>query len=380
VPDPAVRALRQDTRLRRAHSLALSLDGSRLVVEEVLSHRRHEINDDALTLLRSFDRWRTTDEVAGHLLPYSRASIRHSAELLLRKRLLVARGTPEAARQARLRAWQAWGPAATCYHFASKDTRFAETKREVSAVVRRVTRVPMPSIYKDLPGPRARLPAPEARLAPGSLGKALLERRTCREFLPRPLPRRLLEAATTLSFGRLGLIDAGPYGTLLHRSAPSGGGRHPIECYVMALDVSGLPRGLYHYSVRENALVRLSARASREDVRRFTHGQAWFSEAAAVFLLTAVFERTMWKYRTPRGYRIVLLDAAHACQNLLLAATSLRLGAFAVAALDESAIDRYLGIDGISEGSLYAAGIGWPDTKRIRAAMGPDGRLPGGPG
>jgi SagB-type dehydrogenase family enzyme len=357
----------------------LYLEGERLLLEDFLSHRRHEINDDALILLRRFDRWRTPAEVASLLPAYAPGSVRRSVRLLVRKGLLVAEGSRQAERQERLAAWRGWSPAATYFHFATRDTRFAETPRQLDALVRRVTRVPMPRIYKSMPGPRLPLPPPRARLAPGALGAALMARRTCREFLDRALPRRLLESVATLSFGRLGLIDGGPFGTLLHRSAPSGGGRHPIECYVMALRVSGVPRGVYHYSVERNALVRLSRRASREDVRRFTCGQAWFADAAAVFLLTAVFERTMWKYQTPRAYRVLLLDAAHACQNLLLAATSLGLGAYSVAALDESAIDRYLGLDGFSEGALYVAGIGWPDRQRIRRAIGADERLPGGP-
>jgi SagB-type dehydrogenase family enzyme len=377
VAEAQLRARRTQRRLRRARSLILHLDGDRLVVEDFLSHRRHEINDDALTLLRRFDRWRTPAELG--LGGYTPASVRRSSLLLLRKGLLVAEGSRQAARQERLAAWQGWSPAGAYFHFATRDARFAETPRQLGALVRRITHVPMPPIYKELPGPRLRLPAPSARLAPGALGRALTARRTCREFLERPLPRRLLESVTALCFGRLGLIDGGPFGTLLHRSAPSGGGRHPIECYVMALQVSGLARGLYHYSVERNELVRLSARASREQVRRFTRGQAWFADAAAVFLLTAVFERTMWKYPTPRAYRVVLFDAAHACQNLLLAATSHGLGAYSVAALDESAIDSYLGVDGFSEGVLYVAGIGWPDRRRILRAIRPDGRWPGGP-
>ena len=377
--EPGLRALRDGRRLRRARSLILHLDGARVVVEDFLSHRRHEINDDALILMRRFDRWRTPAEAAAVLRAYAPASVLRSSRLLLRKGLLVAEGTPQAARQERLATWQGWSPAAAYFHFATRDTRFAETPQQLGALVRRITRVPMPPIYKVVPGPRVPLPSPNARLAPGALGEALMARRTCREFLDRSLPLRLLESVTALCFGRLGLIDGGPFGTLLHRSAPSGGGRHPIECYVMALQVSGLPRGLYHYSVDRNTLVLLSSRASREDVRRFTRGQAWFADAAAVFLLTAVFSRTMWKYPTPRAYRVVLFDAAHACQNLLLAATSLGLGAYSVAALDESAIDGYLGLDGFSEGVLYVAGIGWPDRQRIRRAIRADGRLPGGP-
>jgi SagB-type dehydrogenase family enzyme len=379
VAEPAPRALGSRRRLRRARSLIFHLDGSRLLVEDFLSHRRHEINDDALLLLRRFDRWRTPGDAAALLRGYAPASVRRAARLLLRKGLLVAEGTPEAAVQGRLASWRGWSPAGTYFHFATRDTRFAETPRELGALVRRITRVPMPSIYKAMPGPRVPLSPPTACLAPRPLGEAFMARRTCREFLDRSVPRRLLESVTALCFGRLGLIDGGEFGTLLHRSAPSGGGRHPIECYVMALQVSGLPRGLYHYSVERNALVRLSARASRDDVRRFTRGQAWFADAAAVFLLTAVFSRTMWKYATPRAYRVLLFDAAHACQNLLLAATSLGLGAYSVAALDESAIDGYLGLDSFAEGVLYAAGLGWPDRRRIRRAIGADGRLPGGP-
>jgi SagB-type dehydrogenase family enzyme len=246
-------------------------------------------------------------------------------------------------------------------------------------VVARVTRRPMPAIYKELPGPRIPLPRPRASLAPGRLGNALLRRRTWREFLPRPISRTQLAAVTVLTFARLGLIDGGPYGTLLHRSSPSGGARHPIECYVMAFDVTGLRPGLYHYSVKENALVFLKVDASRDHAHRFTWGQAWFSDVAAAFILTAVFPRTQWKYRSPRAYRVVLIDAAHACQNLLLVATSLGLGAISVAALDEPAIERYLGLDGITEGALYMAGIGWPDRRRLARAVRRRGLLPGGP-
>lgn len=365
-------------RLRRLRSLVLHLDGARLVAEDFLAHRRYEINDDALALLRRFDRWRDPGSVVARFAGYAPESVRRSIELLRARRLLVAEGSAAGKAQQRLAGWAAWSPAAAYFHFATRGDRFARTRKELRAIVARVTRTPMPSIYKDVPGPRRALRPPSASLAPAPLGRTLLSRRTCREFLPKPLPLARLEAVTSLTFGRLGMVDGGPYGRLLHRASPSGGARHPIECYVVALDVKGLERGLYHFAVRENALVRLRSDATRDLVTEFTCGQSWFAEAAAVFVLTAVWARTMWKYRAPRAYRVVLIDAAHACQNLLLAATSLGLGAYSVAAIDEDAIDRYLGVDGVSEGSLYAAGIGWPDAARIRRAMR-GGLLPGAP-
>jgi SagB-type dehydrogenase family enzyme len=364
--------------LRRARSLVLHLDGSRLVVEDFLAHRRFEVNDDALALLRCFGRWRDPEAVVAAFANCTPRSVRQSIGRLLARRLLVARDSENGRIQERLAEWAAWSPAAAYFHFATRGDRFARTRKEVRAVIARIRRTPMPSIYKEMAGPRLALRPPSARLAPASLGRALLSRRTCREFLPRPLSLRQLEAVTSLSFGRVGLVDGGPYGRLLHRASPSGGARHPIECYVMVLDVRGLARGLYHFDVRGNALVRLGAKATRESVSRFTCGQGWFAEAAAVFVFTAVWARTMWKYRTPRAYRVVLIDAAHACQNVLLTATSLGLGAFSVAAIDEDAIDRYLGLDGVSEGSVYMAGIGWPDMARIRRATSA-GLLPGAP-
>lgn len=373
-PSPALRT----PRLRRARSLVLQLDGSRLIAEDFLAHRRFEINDDALALLRCFGRWRDPESVVASFAAYGPDSVRESIERLLARSLLVAEHSDTSRAQERLASWAAWSPAAAYFHFVTRGDRFARTRKELRAIVARVTRTPMPSIYKDMAGPRLPLRRPSARLAPASLGRALLSRRTCREFLPRPLSLRQLEAVTSLTFGRVGIVDGGPYGRLLHRASPSGGARHPIECYVIALDVRGLERGLYHFAVRENALVRLRSDATRDLIADFTCGQGWFADAAAFFVLTAVWARTMWKYRTPRAYRVVLIDAAHACQNLLLTATSLGLGAFSVAAIDENTIDRYLGIDGVSEGSVYAAGIGWPDAPRIRRATR-GGLLPGAP-
>ena len=79
-----------------------------------------------------------------------------------------------------------------------------------------------------------------------------------------------------------------------------------------------------------------------------------------MFLITAVFPRSMWKYRFPRAYRVVLADAGHLCQTFCLVATYLRLAPFCTMALKDSLIERDLGIDGINESILYVAGVGLP--------------------
>jgi SagB-type dehydrogenase family enzyme len=92
----------------------------------------------------------------------------------------------------------------------------------------------------------------------------------------------------------------------------------------------------------------------------YAAGQKFLKDAAAVFLMTAVFPRTMWKYRFPRAYCVVLLDAGHLCQTFCLVATWLGLAPFCTAALKDSEIEKDLSLDGIRETALYLAAVGAP--------------------
>ena len=75
-------------------------------------------------------------------------------------------------------------------------------------------------------------------------------------------------------------------------------------------------------------------------------------------LMTAVFPRTQWKYDIARAYRVVLAETGHLCQTFCLTATWLGLAPFCTMALADSKIERDLGIDGITESVIYAAGVG----------------------
>ena len=86
--------------------------------------------------------------------------------------------------------------------------------------------------------------------------------------------------------------------------------------------------------------------------------QWWYRDASALVLLTAVFERTRWRYEGPRAYRAVLIEAGHLCQTFCLTATWLGLAPFCSMALADTAIESMLGLDGVSESVLYAAGVG----------------------
>jgi SagB-type dehydrogenase family enzyme len=53
-----------------------------------------------------------------------------------------------------------------------------------------------------------------------------------------------------------------------------------------------------------------------------------------------------------------MMDAGHVCQNLLLAAEALGLGACPVAAFYDDALNGLLGLDGNEETVIYLAAVG----------------------
>jgi SagB-type dehydrogenase family enzyme len=83
-------------------------------------------------------------------------------------------------------------------------------------------------------------------------------------------------------------------------------------------------------------------------------------EAACVFVLTAIVERSKWKYRE-RAYRYIYMDAGHIGQNFYLAAAGLNLGCCTVGAFFDGEVDRLIGADGVEEVSIYLGAVGHID-------------------
>ena len=210
-----------------------------------------------------------------------------------------------------------------------------------------------PDWFKTYPdAPRVKLP--DLALDDSGLFDALARRRSVRAYGPEPLALGELGALLWAGAG----ITARQEG-FAFRTAPSAGGLYPIEHYVVANEVEGLEQGLYHYDVLGRALERLHAGDLRLPVARAALDQRIAAEAQAVFVWTAVLERSRWKYGE-RFVRYVLLDAGHIAENVALAATALGLGTCQIAAFfDEEAAD-ILGVDPDAEPVVYMSTAGRP--------------------
>ncbi len=146
------------------------------------------------------------------------------------------------------------------------------------------------------------------------------------------------------------------YATL--RTVPSGGARHPFECYLALQNVEGLSDGLYHYLPMNHRIEYLGCPDDLKDfISRSLCGQDWACLANAVFYYSCVFYRAEWRYGI-WAHAPILMDSGHVTENLYLAATSIGLGGCAIAAVDPPAANGQFGLDGEEETVFYAMPVG----------------------
>jgi SagB-type dehydrogenase family enzyme len=280
--------------------------------------------------------------------------------------LLLQKDSAEARRDTRIaKEWSAWLPQGS-FHFSTKDVAYVDrTNWSLDRLKSVLPKTPQPEIFKTVKGAKKTLPAPRS-FPDSEFIRVLMARKTHRRFSNEKVSLETVSQLLRLVWGVTGYVNSRRFGKLLHKTSPSAGARHPGEVYLMALRVEGLSPGLYHYHPAHHDLETIRASATSQEAWRYCARQNFTKNAAALFLMTAVFRRTMWKYHLARAYRVVLLDAGHLCQTFCLVATWLGLAPFCTAALKDTLIEQDLRIDGIRESVLYVAGVGVPATS-VRA-------------
>ena len=211
-----------------------------------------------------------------------------------------------------------------------------------------------PEAYKEYPGaPRTALATPRRAEGP-PVWDVIAARRSVRSFSATPIRAedlsQMLWAAQGITARRSGYA---------FRTAPSAGALYPVETYVVVHSVTDVPPAVYHYAVRSHELELLRGGDHRRQVARAALDQGIAYEANAVFVWTAVFERSKWKYEQ-RAYRYVYLDAGHIAQNIALSAVGVGLGSCQIAAFYDEEVNALLGLDGMAESAIYMTVVGRP--------------------
>jgi SagB-type dehydrogenase family enzyme len=228
-----------------------------------------------------------------------------------------------------------------------------ETRYQRRTMGEKTLAYPRAPLYKEYPEAAQRLSLdPESGRPGADLWQAVAGRRSQRDYRDRPLTKTELAALLWATQGITGAM-----GGYHFRASPSAGALYPVETYLAVHRVEGVTPGIWHFQVLDFALELVTAGDFRQPLVNAGLSQGFLGEAGVVFIWTGVLNRARWKYRE-RAVRYLFLDAGHICQNLMLAATALKLGVCPVGAFFDEEVEQIVGVDEAEEVALYLASVG----------------------
>jgi SagB-type dehydrogenase family enzyme len=379
---PAFLSGSPDTRYRVCRDLLVSFRRGKPLAERALTGDQIRISADVLALLAVWRDGMTAPQLNAELAAQGYSTTDHDASSVLR--VLEAAGVLEACpaegqrgdaeRIADDPVWgKWWGSAAARFHYSSRyDNGLDGTDPADDPAV------PVPVFQRYRHARLVRLPVP-GPLPAVLFADVLARRRTVREYSPAPLDLQHVSQLLYHTHFPHHLVKSPLFGWLPRRAYANGGGRGELELYVLARDVKGLERGVYHYQVHDHQLARLGPAPGDDHLMRVAQGQEMCVAAPLAVFVTAVPRRAAVKYRLARALRVVYFDTGCLSQTFYMVAAALGLGAYATAAFSDRAVERILGIDGIRETPLLMLGAGLPAEQREdgqRLPCFPDVALP----
>jgi SagB-type dehydrogenase family enzyme len=303
--------------------------------------------------------WTSIDEIALAHPHIAKASLITELKTLVDAGILLQEGTPNAEQEASYTELWELGRATAMYHFSALDNEFADISVSVEKQKLRALTCPSPPLYTRNGGQEISLPSPSAGTESYILN-VMKKRRTNRDVEPCAISLKHLSDCLYSGLGITGFVQT-ETSLLPLKMTPSGGARNPFEAFIWVRNVDGLKPGFYHYSALDHTLGRLPS-STNQSPGKFLANQSWADDMSAIVFLTADFRRTTWKYNDPNAYRVVMIEAGHIAQNIMLTCTENELTACPTAALCHTAISELLGFKNLTQTPIYALAIGKPKT------------------
>ncbi len=184
---------------------------------------------------------------------------------------------------------------------------------------------------------------PEPQFTNLSLEQCIQIRRSIRSFENKELS---LQQISNLLWSAQGITDT--VNDL--RAVPSAGATYPLEIFIAKKD------GLFRYVPAGHRLKKEIEGDLRKAIARACLNQMFIANAGAVIIITAVFQRTAWRYGE-RAYRYINNEVGHCAQNIHLEAVALGLGSVPVGAFEDAKVKELLGLK--EEEPLYVIPVGF---------------------
>jgi SagB-type dehydrogenase family enzyme len=346
--------------------------GSKWVAEDFLQRRRFSLPEPAILLLVACMHPQPMSEVIADIagrLALSLRSVENIINSLLDKQLLLTSLPENVRRFEEIREqWSSYGwIEAAEYHLATYDYEFVGADEEGRQASRqrmngysaqeedrnRLKRYPEASV-------RIPLLETDSNLLPIPASIALTDKAPSRS-----VDSRIFATAISMAFGKIGIIKVPQLewggAPAIRRSSPSGGARHPTEAYVVIVNVPELKPGWYHVAIDppELELLREGDVGASDLACIFptSYARAPFP-VAAIVILTSLFERNMYRYREPRTFRTIHMDAGHLAASLEFIARTLGVRTFVQYWANEEIIEQRLGLHALEEGFLLSVAVG----------------------
>ncbi len=344
-------------------TLYYSLEKQTLVLFEPVKKKLFEIGKNLLLgLMQSGDNGLSKHEVEEKIKKLLKVRKVQSSELvenLIRSGILLKQNNLLKSIEKKKEEWFSYGWGSSFYyHLASKDFKFldyskiSEILKDQDLMKEYVKESKPPAIYKEykkgkfypLIDPKKLKPI---KFSPNSkiIGEVNLES---------------LSYILYYTFGEIFSARFPIVGKILAKTSPSGGARHPSEAYVLALKDIGVPKGVYHYSVKRNGLEFLRRIDEEEELTKqfykTTHIQDFNPEV--IIVVSSIFERNMWRYREIRTFRVIFFDIGHLLSTLRIIVGSLGLDVLINHSFNDSYVQKLLNLTSGRERPLYCAIIG----------------------
>jgi SagB-type dehydrogenase family enzyme len=345
-------------RLRSSQTLVFSQSEGSMVACNFLTKSVFQCSPDLLSLLGKLHDWKDVDEISCLVPEFEMDELNGVLTNLETVSAIVQEGSPVAEREAEFEKSWTWGIPAALMHYSVQDNDYI-TLEQAEALQKQklTTEGSMELFLKNGHFSNVTL-LPRSINASALLG-LMARRRTVRKAKPQSITLQQLSDCLFAGLGITGETE-NCVGKLPLSMTPSGGARNPYEAYVFSRNVHGLEAGTYHYSAAEHSLGRVSE-ASDFPISSLIGGQEWGDEAACLIMLCAHLDRTMWKYVDANAYRVVLIEAGHIGQNIMLAATDHGLTACPTAAISHSNVKSKLGISSLTQAPIYALSLSVPE-------------------
>ena len=345
-------------RFKRADTLMLTPEGADFSVFNYVSGTQFLCDPDVGSLLADLADWREGEEVRELAIARWGKEAWDVVRSLVSADAIIKEGSELAADENDFRSVWRWNAPSAVLHAAVTDREICNLDEQSAQQVRFAEEEPSPELgYAPEPdAPRHSFLDPELH---AGLFDTMSRRRTVREGRSHVLEYDVLGE---LLFAGFGIVDWTENAAcrLPLKFAPSGGARNPFDAYILVRSVEGLEPGAYRYSGIDNCVVPLGGNMDAT-LAELMGGQDWADTASCLIVLVANFERPMWKYRgDDNAYRVVLIEAGHIAQNVMLVATEHGLSACPSAALDHAAVSRTFDLERFKQSGIYALAITRP--------------------